>query len=280
MTTKDFATYLQQYKNPHGPGSVPFFAHRGLSSLAPDNSTVALERAFESEDVDGVEFDLQRTADGKIVARHHRSVRTGTNQVWLEDMPLSEYRKYADEEHSPALGTVLEIAASSQKVLDMELKSIGIAKQVVQACKEKRLLDRVILTTIYDDIYREVREQYPEIALMYGYPKDRGKDLAQQKWTQPFVKMIVASMRFRIDSTVQQLMQEVETPFLSFYHKVITPSMVKLLYQQQRYCIGCTINLQNDTGARESAKTMQMMLDQGVDLIKTDYPQLRSTLQQ
>jgi glycerophosphoryl diester phosphodiesterase len=280
MTTKDFASYLKQYKNPHGTGTVPFFAHRGLSSLAPDNSMMALERAFESEDVDGVEFDLQRTADGKIVARHHRSVRTSTDQVWLEDMSLSEYRKYADEEHSPGLGAVLEIASSSQKVLDVELKSSGITKQVLQACKEKKLLDRVILTTIYDDIYKEVREQYPEIALMYGYPKDRGKDLAQQKWTQPFVKVVVASMRFRIDSTVQQLMQEVETPFLSFYHKVMTPSMVKLLHEHQKYCIGCTINLQNDTGAGESVKTMQTMLDQGVDLIKTDYPQLRSTLRQ
>ena len=45
------------------------YAHRGSSAYAPENTKVAFEKAIELK-ANGIELDLQKTKDGKIVIFH------------------------------------------------------------------------------------------------------------------------------------------------------------------------------------------------------------------
>ena len=44
-------------------------AHRGASSLAPENTLAAVKQAIEDSS-DWVEIDVQETADGEVVVMH------------------------------------------------------------------------------------------------------------------------------------------------------------------------------------------------------------------
>lgn len=55
-----------------------FFAHRGMENLAPENTIIALEYAGQLG-ADGVEFDIQDTADGVWVLMHDDTVDRTTD---------------------------------------------------------------------------------------------------------------------------------------------------------------------------------------------------------
>jgi glycerophosphoryl diester phosphodiesterase len=271
MTTKEFVNFIKRYKTNN---SVPLFAHRGLSSLAPDNSLQALELAFSHPQVAGVECDVQQTKDRELIIRHNRSVKIGNARPWLESLSLTDYRRENPAQLSPLLIDVIKLAQQSNKILDLELKSSGIASKVIYMCKKHNLYDRVILTTIYEEIYAEIKAADSNIAIMYGYPRDKGKDLAQQAWTQPFVSAIVQIMKWQAPQTIQRICNQIDTPFISLYHKILTRDVVKLLHQNNKLCIGCTIRLPNE-GAFEAQHIMEEMVHMDVDLIKTDFPQVK-----
>ena len=96
------------------------------------------------------------------------------------------------------------------------------------------------------------------------------------KWAKPLVKLAVVYLRYSLPHKLPLILKSCGTPFISLYHKLITKDAVSLIHKDGGYCIGATINLQNDTLNRESLNSMKHMKDCGVDVIKTDYPQLIS----
>ena len=68
-------------------------AHRGWSGRYPENTLPAFEKALELP-VDGLEFDLRRTADGEIVISHEADVGMHSNGTGLiKDLTLKELKK-------------------------------------------------------------------------------------------------------------------------------------------------------------------------------------------
>ena len=57
----------------HVPGNVIVTAHKGFSSVAPENSLSAIRKAIEVG-ADFAEIDVQETADGEIVLNHDRDL--------------------------------------------------------------------------------------------------------------------------------------------------------------------------------------------------------------
>ena len=68
-------------------------AHRGWSGRYPENTLLAFEKAMELP-IDGIEFDLRRTADGEIVISHEPNVDMHSNGTGLiREMTLKELKK-------------------------------------------------------------------------------------------------------------------------------------------------------------------------------------------
>ncbi len=71
-----------------------FFAHRGGSGLAPENTLVAFERGM-SFGADALELDIQTTKDGEIVVIHDQTVDRTTNGTGLvSSYTLEELRRF------------------------------------------------------------------------------------------------------------------------------------------------------------------------------------------
>ncbi len=61
---------------------MEIIAHRGASSLAPENTLGAVRLAWNQQ-AEAVEVDLRLTKDGHIVAVHDRTARRTTGKPWI-----------------------------------------------------------------------------------------------------------------------------------------------------------------------------------------------------
>jgi len=108
-----------------GHGTKPLvLGHRGYRARCPENTLRGFRAAFESG-ADGVECDLQRTADGRYVLIHDPSTdRTAGQPGDLRTMGYDELRQLdvGKGEHVPELGELLA-ALPPGKYLDLELKA-------------------------------------------------------------------------------------------------------------------------------------------------------------
>jgi glycerophosphoryl diester phosphodiesterase len=110
-------------------GRPAVIAHRGASQRAPENSLAALRLAAELG-ADGVEFDVQASADGQLVVFHDRSLARCTGTVgrldeWtlaqLRDLTLDAVDPEARGERIPTLDEWLS-AAPPGLFLNLEVK--------------------------------------------------------------------------------------------------------------------------------------------------------------
>ncbi|HBI56560.1 MAG TPA: hypothetical protein DDY38_07025, partial [Firmicutes bacterium] len=68
-------------------------AHRGASSLAPENTMTAFRKAAELG-ADGLELDVQFSKDGKLVVIHDELLNRTTNGKGLvKDYSLAELKE-------------------------------------------------------------------------------------------------------------------------------------------------------------------------------------------
>jgi glycerophosphoryl diester phosphodiesterase len=249
------------------------FAHRGASGLV-DGHLPAILKAAKMKEVDGIEFDVQETKDGVLIVRHDFCFSLNKREVWVKDHTYSTIKKNANKDNCAKFEDVIEKIKNCNKILDIEIKQKNIFSKVYKILKDKKIYHKVLFTTLYREIYNEIRKTDKQVVIFYGYPRDRGKNISGKRWAKFLVKLYVYITKRRLNKKIYSIMDEYNTPFISFYDKVITKEVVDILHQNNRYCIGCTINLRNDTMQKQSIKAMKKMHEQGCDIILTDYPNL------
>lgn len=271
MTKKEFRRKIENGKK---TGRPLCFAHRGASGLAKGGSIKAVRLAMQIKETDGIEFDIQETKNGKLIVCHDSAIKTDTGYQWVKELTLSEIRNFISEDDAPTLQEMFDVLQNWRGILDIEIKQEGITKKVIDLCKKRKVYENVVLTTVYPEIFKEITKNDGSVACIFGYPRDRGKNLAGRKWAQPVVRLVVPLIRQRLKTHINTIMRKADTPFISLYHKVISRTLVNSIHQKRNYCLGATISLRGDTGEKESIKAMASMLNDGADLIKTDYPNL------
>lgn len=269
MTTHQFQIMLSKAQKQHKP--VCFF-HRVISGLEGSNDRSNLKNAMKLAYIDGLEFDVQTTRDGILIVRHDFTIFYQGDRVWVRDLTLAEIRTLLSPQDCLTFEEVLSMLTLYKKVIDIEIKQEHLAKKILQLVHKYGCYSNVILTAIYEPIFDEIRKLDTSIACKFGYPRDRGKNLASQKWTYPFVFCILQYMKFSLPQKILAMMKRTPTPFMSFYHKVITKQLVEVIHKHHGFVLGATISLHNDTGEKESERVVRTMIEQGADLILTDYP--------
>jgi glycerophosphoryl diester phosphodiesterase len=62
-----------------GPGQLPFIsAHRGFSTVAPENTMAALEAAWKTG-ATAIEIDVWLSSDGELLLMHDRDIKHTTD---------------------------------------------------------------------------------------------------------------------------------------------------------------------------------------------------------
>lgn len=135
-------------------------AHRGASAQAPENTLAAFRRAAELG-ADGVELDVQLTADAHVVCIHDETLdRTTSGSGPVANATLAEIsaldasagdRRFHGE-RVPTLDSVLAWAASTRLSINIELKNAtvacpGLEEAVVGVVSAHGMSGRVLVST-------------------------------------------------------------------------------------------------------------------------------------
>lgn len=136
-------------------------AHRGVSSLAPENTMASFRKAVEVG-ADGLEFDVQLSKDGIVVVIHDEKLdRTTSGSGLVKDYTLDELHNldagswfggdYTGE-LIPTLDELLDEFAGTNLVFNIELKSgivlyPGLEEKVIKAVTARKLEAQVVISS-------------------------------------------------------------------------------------------------------------------------------------
>lgn len=152
------------------------FAHRGYSGLYPENTMLAFEMAYK-EGIDGIEFDVQMTADGVLVVCHDEHLlRLANKDAYLKDLTYSElldldfsfpWQGKHGVHKIPSLDEFLFWAKDKNLELNLEFKTSlvpynGIVPAAIQLVKKYGLEDKMIYSSFNHETVIEVKKIEPE----------------------------------------------------------------------------------------------------------------------
>ncbi|WP_042143632.1 glycerophosphodiester phosphodiesterase family protein [Paucisalibacillus sp. EB02] len=153
-------------------------AHRGVPSLAPENTMTGYHLSYELG-ADLIETDVQLTKDGYLVVMHDYTVNRTTNGTGaVADLTLEEIRaldagiKFGEEfvgEKVPTFREFLEGFKDKDVVLLVELKATGIEEQVLEEIMEVGVEEQVVLQSFNMESVKKYREIAPQISVGYLY---------------------------------------------------------------------------------------------------------------
>ncbi len=134
-------------------------AHRGFAATAPENTIGAIRAA--TEHADAVEFDVRRCGSGELVVIHDETIDRVTGGVGtVADSSLEELKTHTvleSGERVPTLEELLEALPSGVEV-NLEMKELGIAADVLAAIDASGIDNRVVTTSFLHPELRAIRE--------------------------------------------------------------------------------------------------------------------------
>lgn len=173
------------------------FAHRGARRDAPENTLPAFERAL-AMGVDGVEFDVHRTADGHLVVIHDFAVdKTTDGHGLVAAMSLAELRRLDAGSHFaaafagvqiPLLDEVLDLVGDRCR-LNLEIKSLDpyandASADVATVIRRRKLYEQVLVSSFNPITLLKLRHLDSRIALGMLYDDEMPLFL-RQVWAGP-----------------------------------------------------------------------------------------------
>ena len=161
------------------------WAHRGSSRDAPENTLPAFELAV-AQGADGIELDVQLTADGIAVVIHDETLdRTTNGSGKVSEHTLADLQRldasagHPDLEGAqvPTLAAVLELLAPSGRLVNIELKNSvesypGLEETVLAEVSAFGIADRVVLSTFNHYSLKKLQRlgATSELGMVYSDP--------------------------------------------------------------------------------------------------------------
>ncbi|MCD6291168.1 MAG: glycerophosphodiester phosphodiesterase [Anaerolineae bacterium] len=239
-------------RNPH-LGRPLVFAHRGAKALAPENTIPAFLKAAELG-ADGVELDIQFSADGALVVIHNLVLDETTDghgrviSHTLEELKeLDAGSWFSPEFAGTRLSTLEEVldAIGDRLLINIEMKSFsltddGMAGQVAEIIQRRNLYDQVIVSSFNPFTLRRLKKADSRIETGLLYAPGTPIYLSRA-WLRPWAKPDALHPEYVM----------VDEAYMRWAH-------------QKGYAVNVwTVNEPDD---------MRRMIDLGVNIIITDYP--------
>jgi glycerophosphoryl diester phosphodiesterase len=155
-------------------------AHRGGSSLWPENTLYAFENATELG-VDALEMDVRTTADGMLVLLHDANVDRTTEgtgpvrQYTLEELRLLDagfdWTANGAEDYPfrgqgitiPTLGEVFTALPQMEMIVEIKEKDLGSSEILCETIRQHDMVHAVTVASIHPRVLRHFRSVCPEV---------------------------------------------------------------------------------------------------------------------
>lgn len=241
----------------------PIVAHRGASSVAPENTLASYRTAIEFG-ANGGECDVYRSADGVIFLSHDDTPKRtmGGNDEKLTAMTFEQIRQFDagnwkgekfKGEKVPTLDEYLKLLKGTKCHPVIEIKQSGIEADVLDIVRKNGMTEVSTIIAFSADVIKEIRRLEPAIGVAWLYGEDlKDKGTAEENAD-------------RLADLIIKRCRELDIAVIDLSHGLLSPKLVKMLHEADIHIWAWTVN-------DESA--MRRYLDWGVVSITTDKPEL------
>jgi glycerophosphoryl diester phosphodiesterase len=165
----------------------------------------------------------------------------------------------------PSLAEALDVLAGRDVGIHVDLKLPGYEQAVLEAVDERRLRERVVVSTAYGRIARRVRDLAPELPIAIGYPRDR-YGVSRFAWPERVTRPGAAALRAAMPARVPLLLASARANVLALHHTLCSRAAIDAAHRRGAPVLVWTVN---DPAAEQRFSAM------GVDAVVTDVPALR-----
>ena len=178
-------------------------AHRGASSLAPENTMAAVYAALDLG-VEMVEVDVHSTLDGELVVIHDSTLdRTTNGNGYVRRRTLEEikeldagswFKKRFSQERVPMLREVI-VAVKDKSTLLIELKAPDLELSTIELIRELDASHQVMLQSFDYAQIQKAKELAPEIETIFlvSRPNYGSEPIRAAQWMLDIVNEVGAS---------------------------------------------------------------------------------------
>ena len=152
------------------------YAHRGASAYAPENTRSAFKKAIELK-ANGIELDLQKTKDGKIVIFHDDKIddkSNGTGKIkdytYRELLKLDFGNWFDKKYHHERIMLFQDFAKeflNKNLTFAIELKELGMEKEVLDIINQYKVHNNIYITSFLYEALENVRKIDKEIKISW-----------------------------------------------------------------------------------------------------------------
>jgi glycerophosphoryl diester phosphodiesterase len=228
--------------------------HKGADLIAPGNTLESFRAAVEAG-VDTIEFDVLWLPDAHLPMEQRA--------------PLVVAHDWADAEarSPPQLTEALDafLAPPLDKVeIDLDIKLPGREEELVDALRERGLVERAMVSTMELYSLGRILELEPALRRGWTYPKVT-RDWSRKRWAKGPMLAALVAMRHRLPGLAAQKLPGMGVEAMWVYHPLITPPLARICKLAKVELIAWTV----DDLAR-----MRKLQAAGVDGICSNDPRL------
>ncbi len=157
------------------------YAHRGASAYAPENTMAAFKKALKIGG-NGIELDLQKTKDGKIVIFHDDKIDKKSNGTGkISDYTYTEllefdfgswFSKEFKNEKIVLFEDFMKEVSNKDLILAIELKVEGIEKETLEIINKYYNRGNVFITSFRYDALSNIRKLDKDIKIGWLIKED------------------------------------------------------------------------------------------------------------
>jgi glycerophosphoryl diester phosphodiesterase len=241
------------------------FAHRGGAKLAPENTMPALDNGM-ALGADGLEFDVQLSADGiPVVIHDHTLDRTTDRTGPVSALSAAElarvdagYRFEKDGNFPfrgqglgvPLLDDVMRKHAGARMIIEMKSGQPELARAVAASIRKADAIDWTCVGSFYAPSVATMRAEYPQIYTSASTSESRWalhRSWVRWPWTGTYPYYAF------------------QLPEFAGRMRVVSPAFVQLIHRQGQAVQVWVVNERDD---------VRRLLDWGVDGIISDRPDI------
>jgi glycerophosphoryl diester phosphodiesterase len=197
--------------------------------------------------------------------------------LWLRDahLPLEQRAPLvvAHDWHDAERRTPLALTAALDAFLeppldrveiDLDIKLPGREEEVVDALRERDLIDRAMVSTMEMHTLKRILQLEPALRRGWTYPKVT-RDWASKRWAKLPLYVAMIAMRQRLPGIAAEMLPKLGVEAMWVYHPLVSARLARICELAKVELIAWTV----DDRAR-----MEKLVERGVDGICSNDPRL------
>jgi glycerophosphoryl diester phosphodiesterase len=232
--------------------------HKGADALVPGNTVESFRAAVEAG-VDTIEMDVLWLPDSHLPLEQRAPLVIAHDWEDAEGRTPLALTEALDAFREPPLDKV---------EIDLDVKLPGREEEMVDALRERGLIERSMISTMEMHTLRRVLELEPGLRRGWTYPKVT-KDWTSRRWAKAPMLAALIAMRHRLPGLAAQKLPRFGVEAMWVYHPLITPRLARICDLAGAELIAWTV---------DDATRMEKLVAAGVDGICSNDPRLFADL--